>query len=118
VLARLGLNRAFLLNPVTWVAAALLVLAWSSAVEADRHYTYTCSLTAPIHVGPQNGDEYYVQPSDTLAYQYCLGRIPERFQGRWPLADCSPGGVARTSDGRLANFPQKCRRNTGNYFVF
>ena len=117
VLAHLGFNRSFLNNPVTWIAVALFVIAGTSVVRADRSYTYTCAVLAPIHAGPVNGDEYFVQPTDTLAYQLCQGRIPARFQDRWPLADCSPGGRARFSDGHPAFFPQKCRRDTGNYFV-
>ena len=118
MLARLGLNRAFFLNPVTWIAVVLLVVAVSSAVQADRHYSYTCSLTAPIHLSQINNDEYFVGIYDTMAYQACKGRIPERFKNIWPLADCSPGGRARWSSGELAGFPQKCRRDTGNYFQF
>ena len=118
VLASLGLNRAFLTNPVTWVALALLAVAWTSVVRADRNYTYTCSVSAPIHGGPVNGDEYYVQRTDNIAYEACLGRIPERWVGRWPLTDCAPSGRAHYSSGQPAHFPQKCRRDTGNYFVF
>ena len=115
-LARLGFSRAFFGNPVTWIVAALWVVASIGVVRADRNYTYTCSLAAPMHAGVINIPEYYVQPSDTLAYEACKGRIPVRYQDNWPLADCSPGGRAHFSDGRQAFFPQKCRRDTGNYF--
>jgi hypothetical protein len=118
VLARLGFNQAFLVNPVTWIALALLAIASAQVVRADRNFDYTCALTAPIHGGVINIPEYYVQPSDTVAYRACKGRIPERWKNHWPLADCSPGGMARFSDGRLAFFPQKCRENTGNYWVY
>lgn len=118
MLARLGFNRRFFLNPVTWIAAALLVISASSVVRAERNFTYTCAAMAPIHVGIIYDDEYFVQRTDTLAYETCKGRIPTRFKDTWPLADCSTGGRARFSDGRLAFFPQKCRSNTGNYFEF
>ncbi|MBM3507504.1 MAG: hypothetical protein FJX64_07240 [Alphaproteobacteria bacterium] len=118
VLRRLGFRRAFFTNPVTLLAVALLALAWAQVVRADRNYDYTCSVTAPIHGGVINIPEYYVQPSDTLAYAACKGRVPDRWKAHWPLADCSPGGRARFSDGRLAFFPQKCRENTGNFWVY
>ena len=119
-LSKLGFNQRFFSNPVTWVVAAMLAVAWVQAVRADRHFTYTCSITAPIHGGGIiYDDEYYVQRTDTLAYQACLGRIPDRWKGNWPLAHCDvPGGMARFSDGRLAFFPQKCRENTGNMWAY
>ncbi len=117
MLGRLGFNLAFVRNPVTWVAAALLVIAWVQVVRAERNYDYTCSVAAPLHADVINIPEYFVQPSDTLAYQACRGRVPAKYKAHWPLADCSPGGKARFSDGRLAYFSQKCRRDTGNYFA-
>ena len=118
MLTRLGFSRDFFANPVTWMSIALLVVTWVRAGRADRDFTYTCSLTAPIHAGAIYNDEYYVQPSDTLAYEYCKGRVPERYKANWPLANCAPGGMARFSDGRLAFFPQKCRRDTGNTWAY
>lgn len=118
MLARLGLTRAFFLNPVTWVVAGLLVIALTSGVRAERNYDYTCAVMAPMHGGAVNGDEYYVVPYDNRAYEACLGRIPERWVGRWPLTDCSPGGRAHYSSGAPAPFPQRCRSNNlGNYWV-
>ncbi|MSP20921.1 MAG: hypothetical protein EXQ93_05260 [Alphaproteobacteria bacterium] len=118
LLARLGISRRFFLNPVTWVAVGMLVIASVQVVRADRNYDYTCAIAAPIHAGAIYDDEYFVQPTDTLAYQACKGRVPAKYVTEWPLADCTPGGRARFSDGRLAFFPQKCRRDTGNLFVF
>jgi hypothetical protein len=118
VLRKLGFNRAFFANPVTWMAVGMLVVAFAQVVRADRNFDYTCSLTAPIHGGIIYNDEYFVQPTDTLAYQACAGRIPDRWKDNWPLAHCEPGGMARFSDGRLAFFPQKCRRDTGNMWVY
>lgn len=117
MLARLGFSRLFFGNPVTWIVAALFVVSATSVVRADRNFTYTCTAAAPVHAGVINIPEYFVQPTDTLAYELCKERLPTRFAGVWPLADCSPGGRARFSDGRLAFFPQKCRRDTGNYFT-
>lgn len=114
----LGFDRAFLVNPVTWLVAAFVAIAFVQVGRADRNYTLTCTLAAPMHANVINIPEYYVQPSDTLAWQACKGRVPINYVAHWPLADCSPGGRARFSDGRLAFFPQKCRANTGNYFVF
>lgn len=118
MLDRIGLNRAFLSNPVTWLAVALLVVAGSSAVRADRHYDYTCALMAAIHSGGVNGDDYFVQPTDTLAYETCKGRVPTRFKNIWPLADCSPGGRPHFSDGSVAGLIQKCRRVSGNSWIY
>ena len=54
MLARLGFNRTFLTNPVTWVAAVILLIAMTSVVRADRNYDFTCALAAPIHIGVIN----------------------------------------------------------------
>ena len=117
MLARLGFSRRFLLNPVTWIAVAMLVVAGVQVVRADRNFDYTCAVAAPMHAGVIYDDEYYVQPMDTEAYLACKGRVPDKYKTEWPIADCSPGGRARFSDGRLAFFPQKCRRDTGNLWV-
>ncbi len=118
MLDRIGLNRAFFSNPVTWIALAVFVLAGTSVVRADRHYDYTCALAAQIHSGPVNNDEYFVQPTDTIAYNACKGRIPERWKNLWPLADCSPGGRPRYSDGSVAMLIQKCQKGrVNNNFV-
>lgn len=114
MLDRLGFNRAFFRNPVTWVALAIFAFAGTSVVQADRHYDYTCALAAPIHVGPINNDEYFVQPTDTIAYEACKGRVPARWKNLWPLADCSPGGRPRYSDGSIAMLIQKCQRGRSN----
>lgn len=118
MLSRLGFTRAFFTNPVTLMALAMLVLGYAQVVRADRNFSRTCALAAPIHGGVINIPEYYVQPSDTVAYEACKGRIPDRWKDHWPLAHCEPGGRARFSDGRLAFFPQKCRENTGNMWVY
>ncbi|MBM3507502.1 MAG: hypothetical protein FJX64_07230 [Alphaproteobacteria bacterium] len=119
MLSWLGLNRAFFQNPVTWLVTAIVAITWVQVVRAARHFDYTCALMAPIHGGGIIYlDTYYVQRSDTAAYEACKGRVPERWKTEWPLADCSPGGRARFSDGRLAFFPQKCRENTGNLWVY
>ena len=86
MLARLGFNRGFLLSPVTWIAAALGAIAVSSAVSADRNYDSTCAVIAPVVVGATGNDEYFVQPLDNQTYEYCKGRIPERYAGIWPLS--------------------------------
>lgn len=117
MLARLGFHRAFLANPVTWLAVGIFAVAGASVVQADRHYSYTCALAAPIHISLINDDDYFVQPTDTIAYNACKGRIPERWKNLWPLADCRPGGVARYSDGSRTQFPQNCRPTAGNNFV-
>jgi hypothetical protein len=114
MLDRIGFNRAFLRNPVTWIALAILVFAGTSAVRADRHYDLTCALAAPIHAGPVNNDEYFVQPTDTIAYNACKGRVPARWKNLWPLADCSPGGRPRYSDGSTAMLTQKCQKGRSN----
>lgn len=113
----LGLNRAFAANPVTWMVALFIVVAGVAAVRAERHFDYTCALAAPIHGGVVNIPEYYVQPLDTIAYELCKGRIPERWKNLWPLADCRPGGRAHYSDGSRTQFPQNCRPTAGNNFV-
>lgn len=89
---------------------SLLVVAVASAARADRHYSSTCAITAPIHVAPVNRDDSIVGVHDTLAYESCKGRIPERFKDTWPLADCSADGRGRFSSGDLAGFPQTCSR--------
>ena len=114
----LGINRAFLGNPVTWIVGMFIAVAAVSVVRAERHYDYTCALAAPIHGGVVNIPEYYVQPIDTIAYELCKGRIPDRWKNLWPLADCRPGGVAHYSDGSRAQFPQKCLRESGNTWVY
>ena len=118
MLARLGFNRGFLLNPVTWIAAALAVIAVSSAVQADRNYDSTCAAIAPVVVGATGNDEYFVQPLDNQTYTYCLGHMPERFAGIWPLSDCRPGGWSHWSNGNRASFPQNCRARSGTTQVF
>lgn len=117
MLGLLGIDCAFLGNPVTWIVALFICVAAVSAVRAERHFDYTCALAAPIHGGVVNIPEYYVQPTDTIAYELCKGRIPERWKNLWPLADCRLGGVARYSDGSRTQFPQNCRTTAGNTFV-
>ena len=114
----IGFRREILANPVTWIAAALVALAAAAVVRADRHYDHTCAVIAPVVTGAVYNDEYIVQPHDNLTYEYCLGRIPPAYVYRWPLTDCSPGGRAHFSDGSLAPFPQKCRFDSGNRFLF
>jgi hypothetical protein len=114
MLARLGFSRAFIRNPVTWIAVLVLSLAMTSVVRADRHYSYTCALAAPIHIGLINLDEYFVQQTDTIAYEACKGRVPARWKNLWPLADCSPGGRPRYSDGSIAQLIQKCQKGRSN----
>ncbi len=114
MLARLGFSRRFFANPVTWLAAGIFVVAGASVVRADRHYSYTCALAAPIHIALINDDDYFVQPTDTIAYNACKGRIPVRWKDLWPLADCSPGGVPRYSDGSIAMIIQKCQKGRSN----
>ena len=118
MLARLGFSWTFLTNPVTWVAAAILLVAMTSVVRADRNYDLTCAAAAPIHIGVINNDGYFVQPTDTIAYQACKGRVPVRWKALWPLADCSPGGRPHYSDGSIAMIIQKCRRDAGNSWVY
>lgn len=117
-LRMIGFNRAFLVNPVTWVATAFVGIALLAANGADQHYTDTCAVIAPAVIGITTLDTYYVQPLDNVTYEYCLGRIPERFIGDWPLTDCRLGGQAHYSDGVRAQFPQKCRHDSGNRQVF
>ncbi|MDA1132830.1 MAG: hypothetical protein O2905_06360 [Proteobacteria bacterium] len=118
VLARIGFNRAFLVNPVTWVATALVGIGLLVANSADQHYDDTCAAIAPAVIGITGLDEYFVQIWDNKTYEHCLGRIPARWEGQWPLTDCSPGGVPHYSSGAPAWFPQKCRFDTGVYQVF
>ena len=119
MLARLGFSRKFFANPVTWVAAVVFLMAMTSVVRADRHYDLTCALAAPIHIGLINLDEYFVQPTDTIAYNACKGRVPVRWKNLWPLADCSPGGRPHYSDGSIAMLVQKCQKGRSNGgFVF
>jgi len=117
-LSKFGFNRAFLVNPVTWVATALVGVALLAANGADQHYDDTCAVIAPAVIGATADDEYFVQKYDNLTYQHCLGRIPQQWAGQWPLTDCSPGGQAHWSNGEPAWLPQKCRFNTGVYQLF
>lgn len=118
VVSKFGLNRAFLVNPVTWVATALVGIALLVANGADQHYDDTCAVIAPAVIGITGHPEYFVQRLDNVAHEHCLGRIPERYVGAWPLTDCRVGGQAHWSDGTPASFPQKCRFSTGIYQVF
>ena len=113
-----GFNRAFLVNPVTWVVVALAGLSSIVAGQANHHYDYTCAAIAPAVTSIVSNDDYFVQRLDNVTYENCLGRIPEEFADIWPLTDCSPGGRSRFSDGTLAWFPQRCRFSTGVYQVF
>lgn len=118
LLSRLGFSRAFLVNPVTWVATGLVGIGLLVANGADQHYDDTCAVIAPAVIGITALDEYFVQPYDNVTYEHCVGRIPEPWVGKWPLTDCSPGGMPRYANGAPAWFPQKCRFDTGVYQVF
>lgn len=118
LLQSFGFRRGFFVNPVTWVVLALIALVLGAATRADRHYDHTCAVIAPVVTGAVYADEYYVQPLDNATYEYCLGRIAPAYAHRWPLTDCSPDGRSHFSDGTPAAFPQKCRFDLGNRFVF
>lgn len=118
MLAAIGLNRDFLLNPVTWVTLVFIGIAAASAVHADRNFDQTCSDAAQVSFGPTAIDEYFVQPLDNQSYEMCKGRIPARFIDLWPLSDCRPGGWSHWSNGNRANFAQNCRPRSGNSQVF
>lgn len=119
MLARLGIDRSFLLNPATWVTTALFVIAVMSAVHADRNFTSTCYAIAPMVIEITVLDIYFVQPLDNRTYEACKGRIPARYAGIWPLSDCNTkGGWSHWSNGNRANFPQNCRSKDGNVQVF
>lgn len=114
MLARLGLSRNFIANPVTWVVAALLVTAVAAVVRAEQGWDETCAAIAPVVViAPAIYSDYYVQPLENTTYENCLGRIPDRWKDDWPLTDCRLGGKPHYSDGYLASFNQKCRWDSG-----
>lgn len=119
MLARLGFSRRFLVNPVTWLAAGIWVVAAFAAVDAERGWGETCAAISPVVVvAPRVYDEYFVQPLENVTFEKCDGRIPDRWRDEWPLTDCRPGQQPRFANGHIAAFPQKCRIDTGVYQVF